>query len=94
MAKNLSAAEKTCGDHSKENSTYFVNEGFPKPYTVAPKVCTLTLDKVSPEVKQLRLEFLNFKVINFNRHTNNNSENYMKYLLALVKRSFEWYLPT
>lgn len=56
------SVEKTCGMRTRENCTYFVNEGFPKPTTAAPKICALTVDKADPAVQQLRIEFQTFEV--------------------------------
>ncbi|KAK6625726.1 hypothetical protein RUM43_006025 [Polyplax serrata] len=54
--------EKTCGDHSSENSTYFVSQDFHKQPLNGPAVCTLTLNKMNSNVQQLRVELVDFEL--------------------------------
>ena len=43
----------TCGQSTKENCTYFVNQGYPGPYDGTGS-CQLTINKAHPDICQLR----------------------------------------
>jgi len=43
----------TCGQSTKENCTYFVNQGYPGPYD-GTGTCQLTINKAHPEICQFR----------------------------------------
>ncbi|XP_049772117.1 uncharacterized protein LOC126154588 [Schistocerca cancellata] len=54
---------RTCGQQSDQNCTYFVNPGFPAAYVNGqPSECVLTINKRSPKVTQLRLDFKIFEL--------------------------------
>merc|ERR1712226_718920 len=50
---------KTCGESTSTNCTYFQNAGFPSTFDNVGS-CQLTINKCSPDVCQLRLDFDNF----------------------------------
>ncbi|XP_021929751.1 uncharacterized protein LOC110834661 [Zootermopsis nevadensis] len=43
----------TCGQNTKENCTYFVNQGYPGPYDGTGS-CQLTINKAHPDICQFR----------------------------------------
>ncbi|XP_069675740.1 uncharacterized protein [Periplaneta americana] len=51
----------TCGQSTKENCTYFVNQGYPGPYDGTGS-CQLTINKANPDICQFRLDFDQFNV--------------------------------
>ena len=53
--------EKSCGEVTRQNCSYFVNPGFPAP-TMKMLACILTVEKVHPDVSQIRLDFFTFEV--------------------------------
>ncbi|XP_045449616.1 uncharacterized protein LOC123658218 [Melitaea cinxia] len=52
----------TCDDRSSSSTGWFTNPGFPTP-TSDRLSCTFTLDKYSEQVKQIRLDFMNFEIL-------------------------------
>jgi len=53
--------ERSCGEVTRQNCSYFVNPGFPAPVTEM-LACILTIEKVHPDVSQIRLDFYTFEV--------------------------------
>ncbi|KDR14260.1 hypothetical protein L798_10568 [Zootermopsis nevadensis] len=51
----------TCGQNTKENCTYFVNQGYPGPYDGTGS-CQLTINKAHPDICQFRLDFDQFSI--------------------------------
>ncbi|PNF30477.1 hypothetical protein B7P43_G12146, partial [Cryptotermes secundus] len=51
----------TCGHSTKENCTYFVNQGYPGPYDGTGS-CQLTINKAHPDICQFRLDFDQFNI--------------------------------
>ncbi|XP_023710755.1 uncharacterized protein LOC111866229 [Cryptotermes secundus] len=51
----------TCGQSTKENCTYFVNQGYPGPYDGTGS-CQLTINKAHPDICQFRLDFDQFNI--------------------------------
>ncbi|KAJ9583664.1 hypothetical protein L9F63_021994, partial [Diploptera punctata] len=51
----------TCGQSTRENCTYFVNQGYPGPYDGTGS-CQLTINKAHPDICQFRLDFDQFNV--------------------------------
>ncbi|XP_065338296.1 uncharacterized protein LOC135938542 [Cloeon dipterum] len=51
----------TCGQTTYQNSTYFVNSGYPGPYDGTGS-CQLTVHKRHPDICQLRLDFDQFMI--------------------------------
>ncbi|XP_059476250.1 uncharacterized protein LOC132197164 isoform X2 [Neocloeon triangulifer] len=51
----------TCGQTTFQNSTYFVNSGYPGPYDGTGS-CQLTIHKRHPDICQLRLDFDQFMI--------------------------------
>jgi len=49
-----------CGGTSSNNCTYLENEGYPTAITTASLTCTYTINAVSDDICQLRLDFDNF----------------------------------
>lgn len=49
----------SCGETTRENGTYFVNKGYPAGFNGTTS-CQLTVDKMSPDVCQYRLDFEQF----------------------------------
>ena len=59
--------EKTCGGTARYNSTYFVSSLASEEAVAVRPVdgyynCVLTVEKLHPDVTQLRLDFLHFEV--------------------------------
>ncbi|PSN50139.1 hypothetical protein C0J52_15097 [Blattella germanica] len=52
-AFTLSTVLATCGQSTKENCTYFVNQGYPGPYDGTGS-CQLTINKAHPDICQFR----------------------------------------
>ncbi|XP_068082170.1 uncharacterized protein [Anabrus simplex] len=50
-----------CGQNVRENITYFVNNGYPGPYDGTGS-CQLTVNKIHPDVCQIRLDFDQFNI--------------------------------
>lgn len=59
-------AQFSCDDHSASATGWFTNPGFPTPSTTRLS-CTLTLDKTSEDIQQIRLDFVNFEVLTYYR---------------------------
>jgi len=57
----LFTVEKSCGEVTRQNCSYFVNPGFPAP-VMEMLACILTVEKVHPDVSQIRLDFYTFEV--------------------------------
>jgi molybdopterin-biosynthesis enzyme MoeA-like protein len=55
------AVEKSCGEVTRQNCSYFVNPGFPAPVTNM-LACILTVEKAQPDISQIRLDFFMFEV--------------------------------
>jgi molybdopterin-biosynthesis enzyme MoeA-like protein len=53
--------EKSCGEVTHQNCSYFVNPGFPAP-VMEMLACILTVEKAHPDVSQIRLDFYTFEV--------------------------------
>lgn len=53
--------ERSCGEVTRQNCSYFVNPGFPAP-VMKMLACILTVEKVHPDVSQIRLDFFTFEV--------------------------------
>ncbi|KAE8736739.1 hypothetical protein FOCC_FOCC017806, partial [Frankliniella occidentalis] len=58
----------SCGDVIENNVTYFVSPNFPA-ITRESNSCELEVKKVSPDVSQLRLDFIHFSMGQPNRRT-------------------------
>lgn len=58
----------TCGQETSNNITYFTNPGFPSPTSDVGE-CTIRVKKISPEISQLRLDFVHFTLGQPNRLT-------------------------
>ena len=50
------AVQKRCGESTKYNNTHFLNPGFPES-DVGSGACTLTIDRVSTDICQMKFEF-------------------------------------
>jgi len=55
------SVEKSCGEVTRQNCSYFVNPGFPAP-VMEMLACILTVEKAHPDVSQIRLDFYTFEV--------------------------------
>ena len=55
----LFSVQRSCGEISNENCTFFVNSGYPTAYDGVGS-CQLTVNKVSTNICQLRLVLTNF----------------------------------
>jgi molybdopterin-biosynthesis enzyme MoeA-like protein len=53
--------ERSCGEVTRQNCSYFVNPGFPAP-VMEMLACILTVEKAHPDVSQIRLDFYTFEV--------------------------------
>lgn len=51
----------SCGGVARENGTYFVNPKHPDPYDDTGS-CQLTVQKIHPDICQIRLDFDNFVI--------------------------------
>ncbi|XP_053604556.1 uncharacterized protein LOC128671812 isoform X1 [Plodia interpunctella] len=54
--------EFKCDDHTVASSGWFTNPGFPSPSTERLS-CALSIHKSSEDIKQLRLDFMNFELL-------------------------------
>ncbi|XP_017777973.1 PREDICTED: uncharacterized protein LOC108563729, partial [Nicrophorus vespilloides] len=53
--------QKNCGEVSSDNNTYFVNHNFPNTVT-GPSACAYTIQRCSPDICQIRIDFLNLNL--------------------------------
>ncbi|KAJ8925003.1 hypothetical protein NQ315_001168 [Exocentrus adspersus] len=53
--------QRTCGEVSSLNNTYFVSPGYPNAYTNT-STCTFTIRKCGPDICQVRIDFLTFNL--------------------------------
>ncbi|XP_042885176.1 uncharacterized protein LOC122261544 [Penaeus japonicus] len=51
--------QKTCGESTSQNCTYFVNTNYPDPFNSVGS-CQLTVNKANTNICQLRLDFVEF----------------------------------
>jgi len=54
-------AQRTCGESTNYNNTYFVNPGYTGTDT-GTGACTLTVNRVNSNICQLRLDFIDFNI--------------------------------
>lgn len=57
----LAAVMASCGGVARDNGTYFVNPSHPDPYDGTGS-CQLTVQKIHPDICQIRLDFDNFAI--------------------------------
>ncbi|XP_018563924.1 uncharacterized protein LOC108905523 [Anoplophora glabripennis] len=53
--------QRTCGETSSLNNTYFVSPGFPTAYTNT-SICTFTISRCNSDICQVRIDFLSFNL--------------------------------
>ncbi|PNF20685.1 hypothetical protein B7P43_G03027, partial [Cryptotermes secundus] len=54
--------EKSCGEVTRQNCSYFVNPGYPSSITNM-LACILVIEKAHPDVSQIRLDFFMFELL-------------------------------
>ncbi|XP_069685946.1 uncharacterized protein [Periplaneta americana] len=53
--------ERTCGETTRQNCSYFVNPGYPAPISEM-LACILQIEKTSSDISQIRLDFFMFEL--------------------------------
>lgn len=60
--KDAIVVQRSCGAISSNNNTYFQNPSFPNVFLGA-NTCSLTVQRCSPDVCQIRIDFLSFSLV-------------------------------
>lgn len=54
----------TCDQEIKNNITYFISPNFPALMSSNMKICKLKIKMMSPDISQLRFDFIHFSIVN------------------------------